>query len=75
MDSDVFRSGPISRSTDATQSVKFALGHVNLDVASDLFSSHVRSDAVYGRDKVDELMRRACLSLASEFGLLARRID
>ena len=71
----VFRGRPISRSTDAAQSVKFALGHVDLDAASDLFSSHVRSDEVYGRDKVDELMRRACLSLASEFGLLARRID
>lgn len=28
----------------------------------------------YARDKVDDLMRRACLALASDFGMLARRI-
>jgi hypothetical protein len=53
---------------------RFADGIENIEVKAFDHEPHLhvfRHHSPY----VDELMRRVCLSIASEFGLLARRID
>jgi hypothetical protein len=49
------------------------LGEADLHKLGYLFDGH-RTPDVWAQDAVDRLMRRACETLASEFGLLARRI-